>query len=160
MVDVPTVVDAVLLDRYGPRRAAEILGRPAVADTTSRARTGRTRPGAVVGAVLGLAVVLGWVAWASAGQDTGSVSSQLTQLYAPGPHAVSVVFTAAGPAGEPLTCVLDATDRIGTVVGRAVVRLPAEAQSSRQVHARVATVALAVGVTVDGCQSPGQTGLH
>lgn len=169
---VPGAVDSLLVARYGRRRATELLGRPptraagpAAAAGLSADRRRSTSPGArrigpVIGIILGLAVVLGWVTWASTGANPGSVSSQLIAMDTPGADSVSAQFSMSAPTGIAVACVVDATDRNGTVLGRVVVRLPPSTATARRVHVRVATVARAVDVTVDGCQSAGQTGLH
>lgn len=110
--------------------------------------------------MLGVAVVLGWVTWASTGQNPGSVSSQLIGMDTPGVDSVFADFSVSAPTGVAVACVVDASDRNGTVLGRAVVRLPPSTTTARRVRTRVATVARAVDVTVDGCQTAGQTGLH
>lgn len=110
--------------------------------------------------MLGLAVVLGWVSWAATGQNPGSVSSQLIGMDTPAVHAVTATFSVTAPTGVAVACVVDASDRNGTVLGRVVVRLPPSTTTSRRVRTRVATVARAVNVTLDGCQAAGQTGLH
>lgn len=150
-------VDDLLVTRYGVRRAQELLGRPP--NRSRRVSVGR-RSGALVGAVAGLGVLVGWVAWASAGHDPGSVGSQLVSFGPATAHEVPLVFTVTRPAGTTLFCVLDATNTEQTVVGRAVIRVPPSTRTTTRVHARVATVSTPLDVTVDGCQTQGGSGLH
>lgn len=149
--------DALLVARYGRRRAAELLGRPPVEVTGSG---GRRRARALLGAAAGIAVIVGWVGWASQGHDPGSVSSQQPIFATPGVTSVSVTFSVSRPVDTPVSCVLDATDLGGSIVGRAVVRVPGTSTTVQQVTAVVRTTSRALNVTVDGCQLPGHQGLN
>jgi len=137
----------LLVSRYGPRRAGELLtlvgGRPA-----PHRRVG------VVPAVLAVLVAIGltYAVWAHRSAGTGTVGATLIRIETDSDHSVVVTWTISRDPGTTVSCEVTATDGQGADVGLNAVTVSPGPDRATQLITQVQTTRRGLDATVDRCR--------
>lgn len=137
----------LLVSRYGPRRAEELLalvsGRP-----PPHRRIG------VVPAVLAVLVAIGltYALWAYRSASTGTVGATLIRIETDSDHSVLVSWTVSRDPGTTVACEVTATDDRGADVGVDEVTVSPGPDRVTQLITQVQTTRRGLDATVDRCR--------
>lgn len=122
-------------ERYGRRHGGRVWWR---------------RPGPLVAAVLGGALLAAYFVWVAVAQSSGPSATEISHQVLSGSSA-QVTYAVTRSAGTAVRCTVQALDDASTEVGIAQVDIPAGPQREVQETTVVRTTARAVTVGVQGC---------